>query len=179
MQPETWPTISPFDNALRRSAVLSRDGRYRYALRRVWDDRGRAVLFVGLNPSTADHRVDDPTIRRCMTFARDWGFGQLLVANLFAFRTSSPARLFRAADPIGRRNDHWIRRLAADAHLTIAAWGNHGELHGRGADVLAALTAPHCLTVNKSGHPKHPLYVQESAWPRPFAACAPPEGNSL
>lgn len=156
----------------RRSAVLSRDGRYRYALRRVWDENARTVLFVGLNPSTADHLVDDPTIRRCMAFAHGWGFGQLLVANLFAFRTSSPTRLRAARDPIGADNDRWIGRLTRDAHLTVVAWGNHGGFLDRDADVLQLLGAPHCLTVNKSGQPKHPLYVQASAQLRPFAAGA-------
>ena len=158
------------DGPVRRYAVLSRDGRYRYALRRVWDERARAVLFVGLNPSTADQRVDDPTIRRCMAFARDWGFGQLLVANLFAFRTSSPARLFGATEPIGPANDRWIRRLARDARVTIVAWGNHGAFRARDAKVLELLDAPHCLAINKSGQPKHPLYVETSARPRPFGA---------
>jgi len=77
------------------SASISRDGRYRYALRRVWDPRNPSVLFIGLNPSTADHQQDDPTIRRCIRFARDWGFGELIAANLFAFRTKSP-RLLRS-----------------------------------------------------------------------------------
>lgn len=157
-----------FDAPIRRSAVLSRDGQYRYALSRVWDEEGRAVLFVGLNPSTADHRVDDPTIRRCMAFARAWGFGRLRVANLFAYRTSSPARLLRAVEPVGPRNDRWIGRLARDAHVTIAAWGNHGAFRGRDAEVVELLRAPHCLAVNESGQPKHPLYVQGSTRPRPL-----------
>ena len=146
-----------------RSAEISRDGRYRYALRRVWDEKRPAVLFVGLNPSTADAERDDPTIRRCMRFASDWGFGQLIVANLFAFRTSSPRVLRRARAPVGPSNDRWLRRLTAEADVTVAAWGNQGALLDRDREVLQLLQNPRCLEMTKRGCPRHPLYVRASA----------------
>jgi hypothetical protein len=145
-----------------RSASFSRDGRYRYALRRVWDPSRPAVLFIGLNPSTADHRVDDPTIRRCIRFAADWGFGRLLVGNLFAFRTPSPRVLRDATDPFGPRNDRWLRRLARDADVIVAAWGNDGSYLGRDREILALLGSVHCLGITRRGQPKHPLYVPAS-----------------
>jgi len=151
---------------MHRSAEISRDGRYRYMLRRVWDDTRPTVLFVGLNPSTADAARDDPTIRRCMRFASDWGFGQLIVANLFAFRTSSPRLLRRVRAPIGPHNDRWLRRLTAEAEATVVAWGNHGTFLGRDQQVLELLADPRCLDVTKRGQPRHPLYVRASVRPR-------------
>jgi hypothetical protein len=152
------------------SAVFSRDGRYRYALRRVWDDGKPAVLFVGLNPSTADAHRDDATIRRCARFARDWGFGQLLVGNLFAFRTSSPRTLRGTRAPVGPNNDRWLRRLTSEADVTVAAWGNSGVLLDRDREVLELLEDPRCLEMTKRGCPKHPLYVRASARPRRMRA---------
>ena len=119
-------------------------------------------MFIGLNPSTADARVDDPTLVRCMNYARTWGYGGVAVANLFAFRAMDPARMKAAADPVGPRNDAWLRRLAADAGLIVAAWGNDGAFMDRSAGVRAMLPAMHCLTLNRSGEPAHPLYQRAS-----------------
>ena len=152
----------------RRRAAFSRCGTYRYALWREWDDRAPGILFIALNPSTADHRRDDPTIRRCMCFARDWGFGRLAVANLFAYRTPAPARLRLAESPVGPRNDRWLARLAADASLILAAWGTHGEYLGRGELVRSRFAALHCLGTTLGGMPRHPLYVRRDAQPVPF-----------
>ena len=153
---------------MKRTAVISRDGTYRYALGRMWDIQRPVVLFVGLNPSTADHRVDDPTIRRCIQFASDWGFGGLAMANLFAFRTPSPRVLRRAANPVGPRNDAWLRRLVDEAELTVAAWGNHGDHMDRDRQVVKMLRKPKCLAITKRGRPKHPLYLPKSAELRDF-----------
>lgn len=145
-----------------RSAVISRDGRFRYSLRRVWDATKPTVLFIGLNPSVADHRIDDQTIRRCITFARSWGFGQLAMANLFALRTPSPRELRRASDPVGPRNDRWLRRLVAEAEEVVMAWGDHGAYLARDRVVLAMLQRPRCLGLSKLGHPRHPLYLRST-----------------
>ena len=155
---------------LAATAVLSKDGQYRYALRRTWDEAGPTVLFIGLNPSTADHRVDDPTIRRCIRFAQDWGFGQLAVANLFAFRAPSPHVLRRVHDPIGPQNEMWLRRLIADATEVIVAWGDRGTYLGRDRHVLAMLRQPRCLGLSKSGSPRHPLYMRSTTRLRDLAA---------
>jgi hypothetical protein len=149
----------------RRDAAFSRCGTYRYALWRDWDEGAPTVLFIALNPSTADHRRDDPTIRRCMGFARDWGFGRLVVANLFAYRTSEPARLRLADAPIGPRNDRWLGRLASDASLVLAAWGIHGDYLDRAEQVRSRLPGLHCLGTTMGGSPRHPLYVRRDARP--------------
>jgi hypothetical protein len=107
---------------MRSPALLSPCRRYRFALWRRWDI-GPQVLFVMLNPSTADEAMDDPTIRRCIGLARSWGFSALAVGNLFAYRTTSPADLSASADPVGSKNDHWLHRLHEESSLTIAAWG--------------------------------------------------------
>jgi hypothetical protein len=119
------------------------------------------VLFIGLNPSTADHRVDDRTIRRCVQFARSWGYGQLAMANLFALRTSSPDVLRRDSNPVGPRNDRWIRQLIGEgeAKEVVVAWGDQGAYLARDRAVLAMLVRPRCLGVSKLGHPRHPLYM--------------------
>lgn len=149
-------------------AILSDCGRYRYALWRRWEPRRPDLLVVGLNPSTADATQDDPTIRRCVGFARQWGYGGLLVANLFAYRTPHPRQLKQAAEPIGPQNDQWIGQLASRAALVLVAWGNHGSYLGRDRAVLARLPDPHCLTVTRQGQPGHPLYLPAASQPVPF-----------
>ena len=150
---------------VRRGAALSRCGTYRYALWREWDGGAPTVLFIGLNPSTADRRRDDPTIRRCIRFARDWGFGRLTVANLFALRATDPRVVMRAAAPVGPRNDRWLHRLSREASLVVVAWGVHGSHRGRDAEVLRMLPPPTCLGVTRGGAPLHPLYVRADARP--------------
>lgn len=126
------------------------------------------VLFVGLNPSTADATHDDPTLRRCVRFARDWGFGGLVLANLFALRSTDPAALRHAADPVGPDNDRHLRRLSRSADLTVAAWGTHGALFDRDLAVLPLLHNPHCLALTRCGRPKHPLYLPATLRPVAF-----------
>lgn len=153
-----------------RTAHFSRCRRYRYALWRRWAAGDDYVLLVGLNPSTADHRRDDPTIRRCIGFARDWGYSGLCVANLFAFRATYPRDLLGTEDPIGPRNDQWLRRLAGGASLVVAGWGNHGRHQDRAARVRAMLPDPHCLRLNDGGEPAHPLYLPKHLTPFPLPA---------
>jgi hypothetical protein len=154
---------------MKGSAVFSKDRRYRYALRRLWNPARPTILFIGLNPSTADHRINDRTVARCIRFAQDWGFGQLIVANLFAFRTPYPQKLWRARDPIGPCNDRWIRRLIAESQTTVAAWGTHGGRFDRDREVLPLLRRPKCLAVSKHGYPKHPLYIRAATRLRDLA----------
>ena len=95
-----------------RSAGFSRCGRYRYWLRRIWDPALAHCVFIGLNPSTADATEDDPTLKRCISFAQKWGYGSLLLVNLFSLRATDPRGLKMAADPIGPKTDRWLRRAA-------------------------------------------------------------------
>jgi hypothetical protein len=148
------------------SADFSSCRTYRYALRRTWNPRGQTVLFILLNPSTADAQLDDPTIRRCIGFARSWGCGGLVVGNLFAFRATNPAVLKSARDPVGPENDQWLRSLATKADLVVAGWGAHGTLRGRDKAVLALIDRPSVLATTKSGRPRHPLYLRRDLVPR-------------
>ena len=152
-----------------RDATLSKDRRYRYALWRRWGD-GPYLLFIGLNPSTADEYEDDPTIRRCRRFAMDWGFDALCMANLFAWRATAPTDMKAAKDPVGRDNDAWLRKLAAGAGRTVAAWGVHGGHQGRDQAVMRLVPGLHHLGLTKAGHPRHPLYLPASTLPQPWAA---------
>jgi hypothetical protein len=153
---------------MRRDAIFSPCGQYRYVLRRSWARHLPTVLFIALNPSTADHRVDDPTIRRCIGFAKSWGFGRLAVGNLFAYRSTDPKRLRIADDPVGPMNDRWLTTLASRAELTVAAWGVHGSLHGRADAVVSRLTGLHHLGITRHGHPRHPLYLPSDVMPMRF-----------
>jgi hypothetical protein len=146
------------------TAEFSPCRRYRFALWRRWRS-GPQVLFVMLNPSTADETSDDPTIRRCIGFARAWEFGSLAVGNLFAFQTSRPGALRTCGEPIGVANDDWLVRLQAESALIVAAWGNHGRFLNRGSSVRLLLPNLHALQLTKQGEPQHPLYMPRDAVP--------------
>jgi hypothetical protein len=126
------------------------------------------VVFIALNPSTADHQQDDPTIRRCVGFAKHWGYQSMVIVNLFAYRATQPADLKAASNPIGPRNDYWLRTMVASADLTIACWGNHGSFLARDKTVLKRFPGLHCIVQNKSLHPAHPLYLKASLTPIPL-----------
>ena len=112
------------------SALFSECRTYRYALWRVWDESLDSILFIGLNPSTADESHNDPTISRCINFAKKWGYGGLCMANLFAYRATQPRIMMLADDPIGPDNDQILFDLVSKADIVVAAWGNHGSLWG-------------------------------------------------
>jgi hypothetical protein len=153
-------------------ASLSADGAYRYALTRRWDVlSSRCLVVVGLNPSTADAHTDDPTIRRCVAFAKREGCGQLLMLNLYALRSTDPAALWSHPNPIGPGNDSHIKRLTGPSDLVLAAWGSNARDADRASAVLALLPPVVCLGTTKDGHPRHPLYVRGDTplvpWRRP------------
>lgn len=155
-----------------RSAVFSDDREYRYLLTITETpdllEGGRRILFVMLNPSTADELADDPTVRRCRGFGRALGCSVLEVVNLFALRSPDPRMLARVDDPIGPANDAQILAAARRADLIIGAWGSHGTRMAR-ASVVTSLLEPfdvHALKTTKHGQPCHPLYLPASC--RPF-----------
>ncbi len=164
--PDDWHAGAP------GGAVFSGCRRYRYLLWRRWE-AGDAVLFVALNPNRADASRTDPTIRRMVGFARDWGYGACLVGNIFSIRAATPARLARRRGRVGRATDGWIRAAAREAKLTVACWGNHGKLDGRGRKVAEWLRPCHVLRLTGAGQPAHPLYLparlQPQAWSGPAA----------
>ena len=150
-------------------AVFSPDRVYRYVLRRRVGLSDGICTFVMLNPSTADEERDDPTVGRCKRFARDWGFGTLFVVNAFAYRATDPRELGKVNDPIGPGNDRAIRDAAKTSGLTVAAWGNGGEMNGR-SDSLRSLFREsgvplYHIGLTASGEPRHPLYVSKDQTP--------------
>jgi len=149
-------------------ATLSECRNYRYFLWREWHPSPAGyVLFVCLNPSTADETHDDPTVRRCIDFARRWGYGQLCVANLFAYRATHPRQLRAVGCPVGPDNDYWLENLSAKADMVVAAWGVHGTFAGRDREVVPLIGRRwFCLGVTKGGQPRHPLYLRRTVIPR-------------
>ena len=131
--------------------------------------------FIMLNPSTADAVRDDPTIRRCIGFARAWGYRRLVVTNIFALRATLPSALRVASNPVGPRNDRYVLRAARAADRVVCAWGVHGALGNREATVLALLRElplQH-LGLTRGGYPRHPLYVAGATVPTPYEKRAP------
>lgn len=151
------------------TATYSDDELYRYQLTRVWQDTGRKVSFVMLNPSTATERQNDPTVERCERRARALGFGAFRVTNIFAWRATDPRDMRAAADPVGAENDAAIIAAAEWADQVICAWGTHGAFLNRGAAVEALLRENgkplFHLGLSKQGHPKHPLYIAYAQQP--------------
>ena len=144
-----------------KNATFSDCRKYRYGLSRTWNGKKKTILFIGLNPSTADEKIDDPTIRRCINYAQNWGYGSLLMVNLFAYRATMPTELKNVKNPIGNDNDLHIIELSKKADIAVAAWGNEGTLLNRDKEVKKILPNLMCLKINKSGQPSHPLYQKK------------------
>ena len=156
--------------------------KYRYTLWRDWPTdfvfeqqagplpSGQFVQFVGLNPSTADDTVDDPTMRRCIDFSKRWGYGAFCMTNLFGYRATQPKDMKSHPSPIGKDNDRWISEIASKAHVVIAAWGNDGVYLDRAKAVIKLLPSDklHCLKLTGTGQPNHPLYLPGNLNPIPF-----------
>jgi len=151
-------------------ANFSPDRVYRYDLWRTWLGGDGFAMFVGLNPSTADETQDDPTIRRCVAFAKAWGYAGLCMTNLFAFRATDPRDMKRASDPVGPQNDMVLKERAGRAGVVVAAWGAHGTYKNRAWWVQGMLPKLHCLRLTKDGHPGHPLYLSKTLVPQPWGS---------
>jgi hypothetical protein len=142
-------------------ATFSRCRRWRYLLWRRWDATRPAANFLMLNPSTADEVKLDPTCSRARSYAESWGYGALIVTNVFAFRSTDPELMKAAKDPVGPGNDAAIVKAAKASAIVVCAWGNHGAFLGRSARVRELLEGIplHALRVNANGEPAHPLYL--------------------
>lgn len=151
---------------------------YRYQLSRIWkkpDETKRNVLFIMLNPSTADAEVFDPTVRRCFGYAQRWGYNSMNVANIYAYRATDPKVMLEAEyngiDIIGLpENDLWITKQAAEAETIICAWGAMKWSYNRAKQVASFLKMMypykvHCLKLSKDGCPVHPLYQRNDLQP--------------
>lgn len=156
-------------------ARLSDCGQYRYTLSRQWGgNEFNVAVFIMLNPSTADHTVDDPTIRRCIGFAKSWDLDGIRVVNLYALRSTDPKALWSHPDPVGPRNDSWLETYAVLASLNncpiIAAWGANAKPDR--VDAVLNISGMHRLSalgVTKAGQPRHPLYLKSDLIPEPWA----------
>lgn len=159
-----------------KAATISEDGLYRYTLSRSWGP-GPQALFIMLNPSTADAELDDPTIRRCIGFARREGCDGITVVNLYAYRATKPLHLWEQVDPVGPRNNAVLDAALQQARHAgapiIAAWGANARA-GRVNDLLdiARGTQLHCLGLTKQGAPRHPLYLRSDSQLIPFGVTA-------
>ena len=152
------------DNA--SGAVISDCGQYRYQLWRTWDESKPKVLFIMLNPSTADHNTDDRTIRRCIGFAKSWGYGGIMVGNLYAYRATKPKKLFKhiverkhqcTSDPDNAEN---IVEMLLKCNKMVYAWGTNGNKYFRGREFVSTLPDGYFIELSKDGTPKHPLYLK-------------------
>lgn len=143
---------------MQRGAVLQ--GAYGYTLWRIWDEQLPRLLFILLNPSTANGECDDPTVRRCLGFASRASCGSLEIVNLFAYRATQPVLLKQASNPVGEENDGYILAAAMRAAVIVLGWGVHGTYLERDRAVrdLLAEYPLYVLGYTKEGHPKHPLY---------------------
>lgn len=153
-------------------AIYSPDQLHRYVLTREWDAATKLVV-IGLNPSTATADTDDPTIRRCMGYAKRWGYGGLVMLNLFAWRATEPRDLKRAdrmgSNIIGPLNDRILDLYATPSRSILCAWGGNGAYQRRGYDVMVRLAARYaalqCLGRTTGGEPVHPLYQRADLLP--------------
>ncbi len=161
-------------------AHFSRCRRWRYLLWRRWDATRPVANFLMLNPSTADELKLDPSCTRARNYAERWGYGGLIVTNIFGWRATDPKVMKSVKDPVGRGNDAAILRAAREAKTVVCAWGNHGEHLGRGERVARMLrdngVALNLLRQNGKGQPCHPLYLPQTltpaVFPLPSPACA-------
>ena len=158
---------------MERHAILDDAREYRYTLERTWDRGKDRVLFVMLNPSTADENTDDRTIERCVDFAKSWSCGGLVVGNLFALRSTNPRGLAKHPDPVGPDNDGHLLRLGEECCLVVAAWGNSArrlpQFRVRQQFVKNLLRGRmQCLGENNDGTPKHPVRLLATTPLRPY-----------
>lgn len=144
------------------------DSKYRYRLKCQWNNSLPNVTFVMLNPSVANVDICDPTLSRCINYAKKWGYGGINAVNLFAYISTNPEQLKTTHDPVGKLNDEYITEAVQDSELVVLAWGTkYGKMLNRDRKVVTLLKAyePHCLKKTKNGDPSHPLYLRQDLIP--------------
>ena len=158
-------------NGIEYAAIFDATGKYRYSLWRSWSVYHPRILFVLLNPSTADERKNDPTIRGCIGFARAWKFGSVEVVNLFAYRATNYRDLFNISDPVGAENNRFILQAVERCSTVVLGWGIRGTILNRDRQVMSLLAGRndlYCLGITRDGQPRHPLYVKRNTCFIPF-----------
>lgn len=154
---------------MKKDAIISDCGQYRYSLSRIWDESLPKVMFIMLNPSTADADKDDPTIRRCINFAKSWGYGGLYVGNLFAYRATNPKDLQKPFDPVGKENAYWLAKLSEQSEIVVCAWGNRNISDKVTHKPLQVIKKPlYYIELSVDGIPKHPLYLKKDLKPKSY-----------
>lgn len=148
-----------------RKVKISKCGKYRYMLMREWDKSLPKVMFIMLNPSTADGEQDDPTIRRCIGFAKDWGYGGISVFNIFPYISTDPKGIHTSIKP-NLKNRALILQNNQAHKLKILAWGNNDLISDAHIDfIFNNLSGLHCLGLTKLGNPKHPVRLSKDTKP--------------
>lgn len=168
-------------------AIFSRCETYRYVLWRRWSSILPLLVIVGLNPSTADHTVDDNTIKKLIRMAKLNNFGGIMMVNLFAYRSTDPKGMLEADDPVGPHNMFYLGSVFHNAHTILCAWGKDGVHKGQDEDIMLMLdhvgerTKVCCLGINKNGTPKHPLYQPDNTVFQEYGKCVSslPEQENL
>lgn len=152
-----------------QSAKFSERNIYRYELLRIWVQDLKTVMFIGLNPSKATDKVTDRTISTCINRAKAWGFGGIIMCNLFGLVSTDPKELLNSSDPIGVENDIYLKDNADKVDMIVAMWGDLGQLNGR-SEVVKKLFLEKLfyLNLNKSGEPSHTRGLSLDFEPTPF-----------
>lgn len=150
---------------MEKSAVISKCGKYRYLLSRVWDKKKGLITFTGLNPSTADAKIDDRTVLKCIMHAKRFGAGGFLMVNEFAFRSTDPNKLKKITGAlikvVGPENDRYIKEANERASIRVVMWGAMGRLNNRDREVIDLIPRPiFCFGLTQEGMPRHPLYMK-------------------
>ncbi len=143
---------------MEKDAEIDETGDYRYRLTRIWEESKERILFILLNPSTADGEEDDDTITTLINRSKNWGYGSIVVVNLYSYRATSPEELKEVPDPVGEETDEHILRAAEESDKIVCAWGNNAE-DERAEEVVKLLQNRnhklYCFETTNEGHPHH------------------------
>ncbi|MGN7300360.1 DUF1643 domain-containing protein [Ferdinandcohnia sp. SAFN-114] len=148
---------------MKRRAIFDPSRTYRYSMSRIWDESKKKIVFIMLNPSIANETADDNTTKKCITFAKKFGYGSLEIINLFAYVATDYNELKNLSREvaIGKENIDYIIRAVNSADKIVAAWGENGTIHQRNKDIENLLRGYDidCLKVTARGFPSHPLFL--------------------
>ena len=147
-----------FDSNKYTGAEFSEDRKYRYKLWRIWDETKNKVQFIGLNPSKANESDQDPTVTRCINFAKSWGFGGMYMTNLFAYVSTDPKKLITSGEDL-YINNRILLEVSLECEIVVFCWGCFKEAKKRAKDIIELFSEPYCMRITKTGNPEHPLYL--------------------